>query len=51
MLIEPFHNALDLRRLRDCIRKQLTWHHSLDLGASGVRLTQRCGSSAPEGSQ
>ena len=34
-LIEPFHNALDLRELRDCIRKQLTWHHSLDLGASG----------------
>jgi hypothetical protein len=34
-IIEPFHSALDLRELRDCIRKQLTWHHSLDRKTSG----------------
>jgi hypothetical protein len=34
-LIEPFHSALDLRELRDCIRKQLTWHHSLESKARG----------------
>jgi hypothetical protein len=30
-MIEPFHGALDLRELRSCLRKQLTWHHTLDL--------------------
>ena len=29
-MIEPFHSAIDLRELRDCLRKQLTWHHELD---------------------
>lgn len=33
-LIEPFHSALDVRGLRDCLRKQLTWHHTLDLRTS-----------------
>src|SRR4051794_22855765 len=33
-MIEPFHSALDLRELRNCLRKQLTWHHSLDLRTS-----------------
>lgn len=33
-LIEPFHSALGLRELRGCLRKQLTWHHTLDLRTS-----------------
>ena len=33
-MIEPFHSALDLRALRDCLRKQLTWHHTIDLRTS-----------------
>jgi hypothetical protein len=34
-MIEPFHSALDIHELRDCLRKQLTWHHSLDRSTSG----------------
>jgi hypothetical protein len=34
-MIEPFHSALDIGELRDCLRKQLTWHHSLDRSTSG----------------
>jgi hypothetical protein len=29
-LFEPFHGTPSLRQVRQCLRKQLTWHHELE---------------------
>jgi hypothetical protein len=36
-LFEPFHGTPSLRQVRQCLRKQLTWHHELERRARAAR--------------
>ena len=41
-MFEPFHGTPNLERVRACLRKQLTWHHHLELRAvAAVREAAR----------
>ncbi|WP_437279160.1 hypothetical protein WME90_00970 [Sorangium sp. So ce375] len=41
-LFEPFHGTPSLRQVRQCLRKQLTWHHELERRArSAARSVHR----------
>ncbi|WP_437485440.1 hypothetical protein WME75_00875 [Sorangium sp. So ce1014] len=42
-LFEPFHRTPSLRQIRQCLRKQLTWHHELER-----RARSAAGSVAPD---
>ncbi|WP_437621949.1 hypothetical protein [Sorangium sp. So ce1151] len=42
-LFEPFHRTPSLRHVRQCLRKQLTWHHELERRARAA-----AGSTAPD---
>ncbi|XXT18859.1 hypothetical protein WME94_52395 [Sorangium sp. So ce429] len=42
-LFEPFHRTPSLRSVRQCLRKQLTWHHELERRARAA-----AGSAAPD---
>ncbi|AUX36965.1 MULTISPECIES: hypothetical protein [Sorangium] len=42
-LFEPFHRTPSLRQIRQCLRKQLTWHHELER-----RARSAAGSAAPD---